>query len=338
MHRLAKLPALSQAHLFGLEKSDFRSKSENEDSFVSVPQSTQTEDLDSAGVAEDVDLDEDDLENPLDIPQRQNVRITLSQLYGLFKEYELYNRIKSEDPGKYKTGASIRSIVSKVRFAKSTVHFYFNKFRTNPDYIHSKFLSCKNYVMQNARKGIPKYYPSSLEQGLIDWIFRNRQEGLTLTGSDIIDKAKEMINCPKVMFSRKWLRSFLKRNNLSFRKCTHFEKAQQFPSAIEKRISQFHTVIEVFREKFSYDNALVINMDETPVYFDYNVTTTEEKGAKLVTRLQIGDEKRRVTCVLTVSGEGNVLRPMIIYNQKEILNLEPEDFQTYPLFCWSQNG
>jgi len=87
---------------------------------------------------------------------------------------------------------------------------------------------------------------------------------------------------------------------LSFRKCTHFEKAQQFPSAIEKRISQFHRVIEVFREKFSYDNALVINMDETPVYFDYNVTTIEEKGAKLVTRLQIGDEKRRVTCVLTV--------------------------------------
>ena len=32
--------------------------------------------------------------------------------------------------------------------------------------------------MQNARKGKPKYY----EEEFVDWMCRNRQEGLTVTG------------------------------------------------------------------------------------------------------------------------------------------------------------
>jgi len=47
--------------------------------------------------------------------------------------------------------------------------------------------------MQNARKGKPKYYPASDEEELVDWIYRNRQEGLTVTGDAIIAKAKEVI-------------------------------------------------------------------------------------------------------------------------------------------------
>ena len=52
----------------------------------------------------------------------------------------------------------------------------------------------------------------------------------------------------------------------------------------------------------------------------------------------MSDEKRRITCVLAVAANGDVLRSMIIYNRKEILNLESDDYETNPIFFWTKNG
>jgi len=318
MQSLSKLPALPKANLFRLNQTlPLTNSNDNESSFISsksqVPQSFPLDEASSS------DSEEVDCLDNFDAPQRHNARITLSQLFTLYKEYEEYTKLKNEYPNAYKTGASIRGIAAKLRMAKSTGYFYFNKFRTNPYYISAKFLSYKNHVMQNARKGKPKYYPASDEEELVDWIYRNRQEGLTVTGDAIIAKAKEVINCPKVRYTRRWLNSFLKRNNLSFRKCTHSDKPQQFSQIVSHKIAQFHQIIDVFRLKFNYNNAFVINMDETPVFFDYNMKTVEEKGTKFVTRLQLSDEKRRITCVLTVAANGDVLRPMMSAQSKRDL-------------------
>ena len=85
-------------------------------------------------------------------------------------------------------------------------------------------------------------------------------------------------------------------------------------------------------------------MGETPVFFDYNMKKVEEKGTKFITRLQLSDEKRRITCVLTVVVNGDVLRPMIIYYKKEILNLESDNYETTLYFVgqkmdgWTQTS
>ena len=81
-------------------------------------------------------------------------------------------------------------------------------------------------------------------------------------------------------------------------------RAATFQSKIKDKIAEFHHIIKVLRLKFNYENALVINMDETAVFFHYKTTTVEEHGAKFVRRLEMGDEKRKTTCVLIVTGEG----------------------------------
>jgi len=83
----------------------------------------------------------------------------------LYKEYEEYTKLKNEYPNAYKTGASIRSIAVKLRMAKSTVYFYFNKFRTNPYYISTKFLSYKTMLCKMLEKENPNIMRKSLSIG-----------------------------------------------------------------------------------------------------------------------------------------------------------------------------
>ena len=130
----------------------------------------------------------------------------------------------------------------------------------------------------------------------------------------------------------------MKRNNLSNRKVAHTDNGPSFSASVKKKIIKFHNAISVFRMKFNYDNAFVINMDETDVFFDYKTTTVEEKGSKFVAQLQLGEEKKKVTCVLTATANGTLLPPMIIHNQKNILELESNEFQNKPIFCWSDSG
>lgn len=52
----------------------------------------------------------------------------------------------------------------------------------------------------------------------------------------------------------------------------------------------------------------------------------------------MGDEKKKVTCVLTITASGELLRPMIIFNKKEVLNFVSDDYLSNPVFCWSKNG
>lgn len=55
-------------------------------------------------------------------------------------------------------------------------------------------------------------------------------------------------------------------------------------------------------------------MDETPMYFDMcHDTTYAPKGSKDVTIKTTGYSKLRFTVVLTISGSGKKLKPMIIF-------------------------
>jgi len=93
---------------------------------------------------------------------------------------------------------------------------------------------------------------------------------------------------------------------------------------IKDKIIGFHHTIKILRLKFNHENALAINMDVIAVFFNYKTKTVEECGAKLVRRLEMRDEKRKITCVLTVTGEGTFLRPMI--QKKKNLELESQDY------------
>lgn len=281
--------------------------------------------------------DENESDRSLQYRFRVQAKVTFSIIFALYNDYVERERIRLQNPGRYKTGTSIRDIAERRKLAKSTVYFYFRKFKRNPYYIIGKYYQYRDKSFENIRKRKPKYYPFEAELEIVDWILRNRQEGLIVTGDEIMERAMKVIKCPRTKFTRRWLVKFMTRHNLSFRKPTHITKALKSEN-LQKKISNFHQTISILRQKFNYQDVYVINMDETAVFFDYNVKTVEATGTKFVTRAQMGDEKRKVTSVITVSADGTILRPMIIYNNKEVLQLDSEDYASNPVFVWTKNG
>ena len=99
--------------------------------------------------------------------------------------------------------------------------------------------------------------------------------------------------------------------------------SQKLPADLEKKIENFHSFVKNLRIDTEAEEGLIINMDETPMYFDIVPgRTVDTKGTKTVKVRTTGAEKRHITVVLAVSNNGNVLPPMIIFNGKRELKLD----------------
>ena len=74
------------------------------------------------------------------------------------------------------------------------------------------------------------------------------------------------------------------------------------------------------RKESNYPDNMIINMDETRMYFDMTTNKTVNlKGAKTVSVRSTCAEKRRLTVVLAATGDGQMLPPMIIFKGKRAL-------------------
>ena len=71
------------------------------------------------------------------------------------------------------------------------------------------------------------------------------------------------------------------------------------------------------RRPHSYPLHLMANMDESPIQFDMPSTRTVSKtGEKTVKIRTTGNEKNRLTVVLTCAGDGSKLKPLVIFKRK----------------------
>ena len=61
----------------------------------------------------------------------------------------------------------------------------------------------------------------------------------------------------------------------------------------------------------NYDLSDIINCDETPIFL-----TLAKKGEKTITLKTYGKENIRLTCLLTIKGDGSKLMPFIIFKGK----------------------
>ena len=77
------------------------------------------------------------------------------------------------------------------------------------------------------------------------------------------------------------------------------------------------------RKSGRFPSALIGNMDETPMYFDLVPGKTIDRvGVKSCVIRSTGAEKRHITVVLTVTADGSMLPPMVIFKGKRRLKLE----------------
>lgn len=107
------------------------------------------------------------------------------------------------------------------------------------------------------------------------------------------------------------------RHNIVSRKKT--KVSQKEPEDIEEKLKLLGTYLTnlIFKNP-DIPDVLILNMDETPVYLDMvSNTTLDIRGAKEVLVQTTGQEKQRVTVVLTVTAAGTKLKPMVIFKGKD---------------------
>ena len=92
------------------------------------------------------------------------------------------------------------------------------------------------------------------------------------------------------------------------------------PAQLEEKLEKFVTNVQVLREAHSFPDAMIINMDETPLYFDMPCShSVHRKGCREVRIRSTGADKRRLTIILACTAAGDMLPPMVIFKGKRAL-------------------
>ena len=93
----------------------------------------------------------------------------------------------------------------------------------------------------------------------------------------------------------------------------------RLPDDYEEKIVRFHHFVISRRKEYNYPLHLIPNMDKTPLIFDMPPNRTiHQTGEKTVKIRTTGNEKNRVTVVLTCCADGSKLKPMVIFKRKNI--------------------
>ncbi len=163
-------------------------------------------------------------------------------------------------------------------------------------------------------------YGEGVDARILQWVLEQREQHLPVTSECIMAYALTVIQpkFPDFQASKGWLQNFMRRNDLSLRAKTSL--SQKLPADLEDKITSFHKFVKDTREEMEFEEDMIINMDETPLYFDLVPgRIVDQKGTKSVIVRTTGCDKRHLTVVLGVSAAGNVLPTMIIFKGKRQL-------------------
>jgi transposase-like protein len=167
---------------------------------------------------------------------------------------------------------------------------------------------------------------------LLQYIFELREQGAAVTIRLVSMKAaalsREMREKNKLARYQAVAR-WVQRQSLTYRMGTHV--SQRHPSLTAKEALDF---IESMRPILSQPNRhqdFIINMDQTPVYFDPDAKKTLDVIGKatIFIRKSCSDTKR-ATLGLSVTASGKFLTPMLIFKGATNGRIVKTEFKTYP--------
>ena len=169
-------------------------------------------------------------------------------------------------------------------------------------------------------------YPKEVDEEIAEWILIRRDAHLPVSTELVKAKAKLLIkpHNPQFRASKGWLEKFLSRHSLSMRARTSI--SQKLPAQLESKLESFLNEVRVLRVRHGYSSDMIINMDETPMYFDMvPEKTISKKGKKEVRVRSSGAEKRKLTVTLTCTGDGEMLPALAIFKGKRKLKFKSPD-------------
>lgn len=123
------------------------------------------------------------------------------------------------------------------------------------------------------------------------------------------------------------IRRFLAKNRFGFRVGTH--TAQENPADTRDLAHDF--VLSIRKQLLSFpEQRLILNMDQTPVFFSMEARTTIDRiGSRTVNIRSSTNSTLRVTVGVTITANGDILPPMIIFKGKPD-GLISRSFSSFP--------
>jgi len=198
--------------------------------------------------------------------------------------------------------------------------------------LYDKIRKQKNQDMKRIAGGGRKSIVSKYEKDILYWIINHRKLGLIISIKSIITyllsehqelKSKSFHDLYNIIYN------MLKRNGFSIRKASHI--GQKLPDNASYSFYEFiQKVIKERDELGIYDDEeyRIINCDETPIFLENPDTKTIDfKGSKQILIDTQGNEKEKVTVLLTIMGDGSKLEPLMVFKGKRGKNIE-KDLQT----------
>lgn len=161
-----------------------------------------------------------------------------------------------------------------------------------------------------------------IDKIVVEFVREKRNEGVAITTEIIKMKAREVassLNIPRTLFkaSTGWCVRMMRRSGLALRRRTSL--AQRLPSDFNEKLLEFQRYVIRLRKQHSYLLGHIGNADQTPVFFDMPTNTTvADKGAKSVVVKTTGNEKNRITVMLSVLADGRKLSPYVILRRKTL--------------------
>ena len=178
--------------------------------------------------------------------------------------------------------------------------------------------SAKNKKGQHLSKvfGRCLSYPQNVDQDIVCWILQRRDLQLPVQRQDICRYAKTVIlqHNPSFKASAGWLEKFMTRHSLCLRRATSIQ--QKLPAQLQKKLETFMHELIAVRSLYNFDENLILNMDETPMWFDIPRNYTIARKGERQVRIRTGSDKKRISVVLTCTASGEMLKPLLIFQGK----------------------
>ena len=159
----------------------------------------------------------------------------------------------------------------------------------------------------------------SVEMDLLQFVFAKREQGVNVRHTLVACKASSLLRDtfgPKSFNAKlKAVSRFMRKHNFVYRRTTHH--ATRALSRVSAEATAFLDEVRPLVVGPHRDNRYIFNMDQTPLFFSYESSTTlEKRGMNTIFVLKSSNATKRATAALTVTAAGDFLMPMVIFKGK----------------------
>lgn len=125
------------------------------------------------------------------------------------------------------------------------------------------------------------------------------------------------------------MRRFLVSNGIVLRAVTH--EAQRAPGQVRQEALDFVDAMKPIFDAPIRQQRFIINMDQTPVFFNMNSNQTLEPIGSRSVNIQTGTSSTmRVTVAVTLTASGEMLKPLIVFKAQPNGRIEKRELSLYP--------